>query len=82
MEEPIPGWIDNFNGPIGMLVGGGKGILRVLHVNPTFASDFMPVDMAVKAMIMTAWKRGIKTYVKYLRNIISRHTLKRHSLKC
>ena len=25
MREPVPGWIDNFNGPMGMLVGCAVG---------------------------------------------------------
>ncbi|KYQ54969.1 Fatty acyl-CoA reductase 1 [Trachymyrmex zeteki] len=59
--EPIVGWIDNFNGPVGMLVGGGKGILRVLWCDPNIVSDFMPVDATIKALIIATWKRGIKT---------------------
>lgn len=57
----MKGWLDNFNGPVGMLVGGGKGILRVVHANPTTVSDFIPVDVAIKAMLITTHKRGIKT---------------------
>lgn len=59
-HDPVEGWIDNFNGPIGMLVGGGKGILRVVCANKNVISDFMPVDALVKAIIIIAWKRGIK----------------------
>lgn len=25
MKDPIPGWLDNFNGPVGLLVGCGIG---------------------------------------------------------
>lgn len=60
--EPVPGWIDNFNGPIGLLVGGAKGILRVVYIDPTIVCDFFPVDVAIKLAIIVAWKRGIKTY--------------------
>ncbi|XP_011705903.1 PREDICTED: putative fatty acyl-CoA reductase CG8306 [Wasmannia auropunctata] len=61
LDDPVAGWIDNFNGPIGMLIGGGKGVLRVLWSDPTIISDFAPVDAAIKGIIITAWKRGIKT---------------------
>ncbi|XP_012229974.1 fatty acyl-CoA reductase 1 [Linepithema humile] len=60
-EEPVHGWIDNFNGPIGLLIGGAKGILRVVYIDPLVASDFIPVDVAIKLTIVTAFKRGIKT---------------------
>ncbi|KAL0103222.1 hypothetical protein PUN28_017510 [Cardiocondyla obscurior] len=56
----MPGWIDNFNGPVGMLIGGGKGILRVLWSDPNINSDYVPVDVTIKAMILIAWKRGIR----------------------
>jgi len=58
--EPVEGWLDNFNGPIGLFVGGGKGVLRVVYVDPVVTSDFIPVDVAIKAMIIAAWKRGLK----------------------
>ncbi|XP_076630983.1 putative fatty acyl-CoA reductase CG5065 [Colletes latitarsis] len=64
IQEPIVGWVDNFNGPVGMLVGGGKGILRVTCLKPDAASDYLPVDVTIKSMITVAWKRGIETITK------------------
>nr|QGV11525.1 FAR5 [Tetrastichus brontispae] len=61
MEEPMPGWLDNFNGPVGLMVGGGKGVLRVAYVSSNISADFMPVDVAIKAMIVSTWKRGSVT---------------------
>ncbi|XP_012288416.1 fatty acyl-CoA reductase 1 [Orussus abietinus] len=61
LEEPIPGWLDNFNGPVGLMIGGGKGILRTVFLEPNVSSDFIPVDVAIKAMITVAWKRGCTT---------------------
>ncbi|XP_018354808.1 PREDICTED: putative fatty acyl-CoA reductase CG5065 isoform X2 [Trachymyrmex septentrionalis] len=60
IDDPISGWLDNFNGPVGLLIGGGKGILRVLWCEPNIISDFMPVDVVIKALIIVAWKHGIK----------------------
>lgn len=28
--EPCPGWIDNFNGPVGLGIAGATGIKRVM----------------------------------------------------
>lgn len=25
-NDPIPGWVDNFNGPVGLLMACGKGL--------------------------------------------------------
>ncbi|KAL7304301.1 hypothetical protein TKK_0003102 [Trichogramma kaykai] len=61
MAEPVPGWLDNFNGPVGMMVGGGKGVLRVTYFEKHNSADFIPVDIAIKAMITATWKRGIRT---------------------
>lgn len=83
-EDPLAGWLDNFNGPVGMLVGGGKGILRVLYVDPNITSDFMPVDVAIKAIIIVAWQRGIKPITEddtmHIYNCSS-HDIKRISIK-
>ncbi|KAH0535819.1 hypothetical protein KQX54_019512 [Cotesia glomerata] len=64
MDEPIPGWVDNFNGPTGLMVGGGKGVLRTVYGDPNLRADFIPVDVAIKAMIIASWKRGIRTITK------------------
>jgi len=55
LKEPLPGWIDNFNGPVALMIASGKGIVRVVYSDPHIRSDFVPVDLAVKAIIVTAW---------------------------
>ncbi|XP_055629587.1 putative fatty acyl-CoA reductase CG5065 [Toxorhynchites rutilus septentrionalis] len=58
MKDPIPGWMDNFNGPVGLLVGCGIGICRTMYCDPNNVADFTPVDVCIKAMIVAAWKKG------------------------
>lgn len=58
MAEPFPGWVDNFNGPVGLLVGSGIGITRTMNCDPNNFADFTPVDVCIKAMIIAAWKRA------------------------
>ncbi|XP_011862153.1 PREDICTED: fatty acyl-CoA reductase 1-like [Vollenhovia emeryi] len=60
MEDPFKGWIDNFNGPVGLLIGGSKGLVRTFYADSSIISDYMPVDLVIKAMIIAAWKRGIQ----------------------
>ncbi|KAL4711305.1 hypothetical protein ACJJTC_019146 [Scirpophaga incertulas] len=60
VEEPFPGWIENFNGPAGLLVACGKGIMRSVHSDPGLIADYMPVDICVKNIICAAWIRGTK----------------------
>ena len=57
-KEPVPGWIDNFNGPIGMIIAGGKGVVRTSLCNPDAVPDYMAVDVAIKGMIVAAWAMG------------------------
>ncbi|CAD7078547.1 unnamed protein product [Hermetia illucens] len=61
IAEPIPGWIDNFNGPVGMLVASGVGVLRTVYGNPDVISDFMPVDVAIKSIIIAGYEKGMQT---------------------
>ncbi|XP_053622047.1 putative fatty acyl-CoA reductase CG5065 [Plodia interpunctella] len=58
VKEPMPGWIENFNGPAGILVACGKGIMRSLYTEPDLIADYMPVDISIKSFIVAAWMRG------------------------
>jgi len=50
-KEPLPGWTDNINGPTGLLIGAGKGVIRTMYCNGTGYADYLPVDIAVNALI-------------------------------
>lgn len=54
-KEPLPGWIDNLNGPTGLFIGGGKGVLRTLLCHRHLRADFVPVDIAINLLITVAW---------------------------
>ncbi|VVC98170.1 unnamed protein product [Leptidea sinapis] len=60
IEEPAPGWIENLNGPVGILLASGKGILRSVYTDPDLVADYMPVDIAIKIFIAGGWLRGSK----------------------
>jgi len=62
LNDPFPGWIDNFYGMIGLLVGGGKGVIRVFNAPKHICLDIMPVDIVIKSIIITTWKLGLNTY--------------------
>lgn len=55
-KEPLPGWIDNLNGPTGVLAGAGKGILRTLLCRRELIADLIPVDIAINLLIAVAWQ--------------------------
>ncbi|KAG7295477.1 hypothetical protein JYU34_021672 [Plutella xylostella] len=54
LKEPIPGWVDNLNGPTGLLVGAGKGVIRTMHCNADYKADVIPVDLVVNGCILLA----------------------------
>lgn len=58
--EPLPGWVDNLNGPTGLLVAIGKGLLRCMIGNYHATADLIPVDIATNAMIAAAWYTGVE----------------------
>ncbi|XP_015921823.1 putative fatty acyl-CoA reductase CG5065 [Parasteatoda tepidariorum] len=54
-KEPYPGWIDNLNGPSGMIIAGGKGVLRTMIIYGEAVADIVPVDVVVNTLISVAW---------------------------
>ncbi|XP_069133714.1 fatty acyl-CoA reductase 1-like isoform X2 [Argopecten irradians] len=57
-NDPIKGWIDNYNGPTGIMASLGTGVLRVMRGDRRAVSDIIPVDMACSMMIAVAWYIG------------------------
>lgn len=46
--------MDNVNGPTGLIVGAGKGMLRTLHCYQDLVADLIPVDIPINLLIVTA----------------------------
>ena len=53
-KDPIPGWLDNYNGPTGYFVVSGKGILRSMIVKKEKICDMVPVDVVANSCIVSA----------------------------
>lgn len=60
VAEPFPGWVDSFLGPIGLIAGIGRGVVRCVISRDSIRADYMPVDIAIKAIIVATWKKGIE----------------------
>ncbi|KAF6209171.1 hypothetical protein GE061_014916 [Apolygus lucorum] len=63
-HDPFPGWVDSLNGPIGVLVAGGKGVLRSMMCGNDNKSQMVPCDVAINAIILAAWKRSAAGPIK------------------
>ncbi|XP_043288458.1 uncharacterized protein [Venturia canescens] len=57
-KEPVPGWIENMNGPTGLMIGAGKGVIRTMLCNKELLADLIPCDLVINAIIALAWKVG------------------------
>lgn len=57
-KEPFPGWTDNFNGPIGICLGIGTGVLHYIPGDPQAVADIVPVDVVANYMIAVGWYLG------------------------
>lgn len=58
LNEPYPGWVEGHNGPTGIMVGAGRGVIRSMLCNPDYPADVIPVDLAMNTIIAVGWERG------------------------
>uniref|UniRef100_A0A1A9X2G9 Fatty acyl-CoA reductase n=1 Tax=Glossina brevipalpis TaxID=37001 RepID=A0A1A9X2G9_9MUSC len=56
LNEPLAGWIDNFNGPTGLLSALAKGLFRSIVCEQNYIADVVPVDIVINLMIAAAWR--------------------------
>lgn len=56
LNEPFAGWIDNFNGPTGLLSAMAKGLFRTIVCEENCIADVVPVDIVINLMITAAWR--------------------------
>ncbi|XP_044260878.1 putative fatty acyl-CoA reductase CG5065 [Tribolium madens] len=54
-KEPVPGWTDNINGPTGLLIGAGKGVIRTMYGRSDYFADYVAVDIIANGLIVTAY---------------------------
>ncbi|KAL3078001.1 hypothetical protein niasHS_012943 [Heterodera schachtii] len=53
-QEPLPGWIDNLNGPTGIFASVGKGLLTDMCGDMKSVADIIPVDIVANMLIVAA----------------------------
>ncbi|XP_068632683.1 putative fatty acyl-CoA reductase CG5065 [Battus philenor] len=59
--EPIPGWVDSLNGPVGVMLGAGKGVIRSMLCDGSLTAQVIPVDAAINAIIAIGMLEGTRT---------------------
>lgn len=62
--EPFPGWVDNYNGPNGLLIALGTGVLTTLYTQLDCVADLIPVDFVANTVLAAAHRtsNGFRVY--------------------
>lgn len=55
VKEPIPGWVDNLNGPMALCVGVSKGLIHTALADENSVMDMVPVDIAVNGIVLAVY---------------------------
>ncbi|KAH8306308.1 hypothetical protein KR018_007385, partial [Drosophila ironensis] len=55
-KEPASGWIDNLYGPMAILYGVAKGVLRVAILDKSAHPSIVPVDYCANMALACVWK--------------------------
>lgn len=56
----MAGWVDNFNGPTGLVSSVGKGLFRTIMCEGSYVADMVPVDIVINLMIAAAWRTATR----------------------
>ena len=57
-QDPVPGWVDNLNGPTGLFLIAGIGVMRTAVIHEDLQTDGVPVDTCANLTLVTAWRTG------------------------
>lgn len=61
-KEPVEGWVDNLNGPTGIIAAAGKGFFRTMLCHGYKTADLVPVDTVINLMVVAAWKKATSRF--------------------
>ncbi|XP_071440926.1 putative fatty acyl-CoA reductase CG5065 [Hetaerina americana] len=86
VKEPVPGWTNSFNGPTGVTLASGVGLVRTICCDEDLVVDIVPVDWVVNAAITSAWdashkEKDISIY-NYSSGSVNPITWKEYVLHC
>lgn len=55
-RQPICGWVDNFNGPTGVILSMMTGAIQAMLACPSYCADIVPVDIVANLIICSAYQ--------------------------
>ncbi|XP_077295479.1 putative fatty acyl-CoA reductase CG5065 [Arctopsyche grandis] len=51
-SEPVEGWVDSLNGPMGVMLAAGKGVIRTMNCDGDCEAEIIPVDFTANSLIV------------------------------
>ena len=72
VSDPVPGWIESWNGPTGIVSAACKGVYNSFYCHRWAYVDMIPADIVVNLLICAAWDTAHQKYVLYRAKFISR----------
>ncbi|KAM3968447.1 putative fatty acyl-CoA reductase CG5065 [Aphomia sociella] len=60
VTEPMTGWVDSLNGPVGIMLAAGKGVIRTMLCDGSLYAQVIPVDTAINGVIAIGMFEGTK----------------------
>jgi len=54
-KEPMPGWINNVYGAVGVVMGVALGLLRTLYCPSEHVAELVPADYVISHLVVASW---------------------------
>lgn len=61
-KDPLPGWLDNFNGVAALATAIGTGVARTMVGDTNMCTDVIPVDVVASYTIAAIWYSSTRLY--------------------
>lgn len=58
-KEPIPGFVEGVNGPTGLMIAAGKGVVRTMYCFEENLCEAIPVDITINCIIALPYKKSL-----------------------
>lgn len=58
-KEPLPGFVEGVNGPTGLMIAAGKGVVRSMYCFEENLCESIPVDIVINCLITLPYKKSL-----------------------
>ncbi|XP_060532694.1 putative fatty acyl-CoA reductase CG5065 isoform X1 [Cylas formicarius] len=54
-QDPLPGFFNNLQSPMGIFIGAGKGVIRSMYMDSKSYANLIPADCTINIMLVAVW---------------------------